>query len=225
MALGGNIYHGAGPALSYMKRGGHEGCPYNQDLVKIIQKLFRWSKNCRDNQEIHWIFLLNLRRCVVKMFRIYYLQASVILSSCWREVWSFKQLRWPTNIFAQCVSSHFQTPPEWPDICCLILERNRTSVYNATNHLAKLLYWRGTFLFTVEKNWTNVLNVTNHLPKLITWRTTKSLTVERSHINVANAINHLAKPLIWRTTCSLTVVKGCTNVLTAKNHLVRLAIF
>ena len=157
------------------------------------------------------------------MFRIYYLQASVILSSCWREVWSFKQLRWPTNIFAQCVSSHFQTPPEWPDICCLILERNRTSVYNATNHLAKLLYRRGTFLFTVEKNCTNVLNVTNHLPKLITWRTTKSLTVERSHINVANATNHLAKPLIWRATCSLTVVKGCTNVLTAKNHLVRLA--
>ena len=117
------------------------------------------------------------------MFRIYYFQASVIFSSCWREVWSFKQLRWPTNIFAQCVSSHFQTPPEWPDICCLILERNRTSVYNATNHLAKLLYWRGTFLFTVEKNCTNVLNVTNHLPKLITWRTTKSLTVERSHIN------------------------------------------
>ena len=138
---------------------------------------------------------------LIACFSLFHASAGLASLVYWQQLpktsWNLSGSRWPTNSLAQCVSSHFKRPVNWPGICWLILEKSCTNVLNATNHLVKLLLSRGTCSLTVVRRLSSVLNATNHLHKLAIWDSTLQHTVVKRCTNVLNATNHSHGLLTW----------------------------
>ena len=75
-----------------------------------------------------------------------------------------------------------------------------TIVHSATSHLAKLVIWRGTPLFTPERNHTNVHNATIQPIRLSIRESTLRITGERNWRNANNAIILQLGQTVWSTT-------------------------